>query len=211
VLLLPLATAALTFAVASPSSGPVSTSAPSSPAAATSSAPVSASAPSAPVDVVDATGERAVNSDDRAAAATTSGVGAFVGTALGGVLVPGLVGLVDNAIGASRADKDGLLVLSAIGGTAGAAVGGAFGAIFTTKPWIGPALVGVASAAGAAAGLVPAIYVAKIPPATLDQNDPVKLAQSACILASLVASSAAGAGAGAWLAAPAPLPEVRKP
>lgn len=154
-------------------------------------------------------GEREPTSDDRAAAATTSGVGAFVGTALGGVIVPGVAGLIGNAVG-GRLNSENLLIVSTIGGTAGAAVGGAFGAVFTTKAFIGPALVGVAGAAGAAAGLVPGIFVAKIKPATTDPNDPVKLGESACLLASLLASSAAAAGTGALMAAPAPPPDVRK-
>ena len=175
--------------------------------AAPAPAPAPATSPAAPhVEP----GEREPNSDDRAAAATTSGIGAFVGTALGGVLVPGVAGLIGNALGVGRLSSADLLILSTVGGTTGAAVGGGFGAVFTTRPFLGPALVGVAGAAGAAAGLVPSIFIGKIKPATLDPNDPVKLAQSACILASLVASSAAAAGTGALLATPAPPPEVRK-
>lgn len=155
-----------------------------------------------------AAGAQEPTSDDRAAAATTSGVGAFVGVTLGGVVVPGVAGLIGNFIQARPSSSD-LLLLATVGGAGGAFVGGALGAVPTTDPWIGEGAVAVAAAVGALAGLLPAQYFATQTPATKDPNDPVKLQQSACVLVSVVASSGAAAAAGAWLAAPK-VHEVKK-
>ncbi len=154
-------------------------------------AEASATSPAAPV----------VTSDDRAAAATTSGIGAFVGVALGGVVVPGTAGLIGGFIGLRPSASDQLL-LTTIGGAAGAAAGGILGAIPTTEPWIGEPAVGAAAALGALVGLVPAMIVAQQKPKTSDPNDPIRLAQSACLFTAVAAASGAAAGAGALLAAP---------
>jgi hypothetical protein len=142
-----------------------------------------------------------VDDADRAAAATTAGVGAFVGVTIGGVIVPGMASLLGGAIGARPATKD-LVIFSTIGGAAGAGVGAGLGSIPTAAPFYGQPLVALASTAGALAGLLPSLYFARLTPASSDPNDPVRLAQSACLLAGLVLSTGAAAGSAALLAEP---------
>jgi hypothetical protein len=142
-----------------------------------------------------------VDDADRAAAATTAGVGAFVGVTVGGVIVPGAASYLGGALGARPPTSD-LVIYSTIGGAAGAGIGAGIGAIPTATPFLGQPVVALASTAGALAGLLPSLYFAKLKPATSDSNDPVRLAQSACLLGGVLFSTAAAAGTAALLAAP---------
>lgn len=138
-----------------------------------------------------------VTDDDRAKAATASAVVAFVGLALGGVLIPGAVSAVAAQSGLP-VEQDAFLIAGVVGGTLGAAIGGAIGALPTTTLFA-PALVAGAAAGGAVVALAPAALLGSLaraegaPPI----NHPLVLAQSAVVVVS-IATTMAAAGATGW-------------
>jgi hypothetical protein len=136
--------------------------------------------------------------DDRFRAATSAGVVAFVGLTLGGVGIPGALGVVASAMG-GLLPEEALYIAAVVGGASGAAAGGVIGSLPLVK-WYGIPLVGLAAAAGACVGLVPtallAYAAAENPPDVFDSLNPLVVGQSA----SLVLAMAAGAGSAAVVA-----------
>jgi hypothetical protein len=164
-------------------------------------APVAdAQAQAAPVatDAAGAWDPEAPTMDDRFRAATSAGVVAFVGLTLGGVGIPGALGVVASAVGGLLPEQ-ALYIAAVVGGASGAAAGGAIGSLPLVK-WYGIPLVGLAAAAGACVGLVPTAFLAyaaaENPPDVFDSLNPLVVGQSA----SLVLAMAAGAGAAAVVA-----------
>lgn len=137
--------------------------------------------------------------DDRARAASSAGIVAFVGLTLGGVAIPGALGLVFSAFGGIL-PQEALYIAAVVGGASGAAAGGVIGALPLVR-WWGIPIVGAAAAAGSCIGLIPTALFAyaqvENPPDAFDALNPLVLGQSA----SLVLAMAAGGGAAAITAA----------
>ncbi len=145
---------------------------------------------------------RGPTDDARAQAATAAGVTSFVGLALGGVVVPGGLAALGNALNGPQS-PDVLTVAGIVGGASGAAIGAAIGAA-TTTVWWGVPLVALAAAGGSLIGLVPGAYLNR--EATLardpDPNSPTKLGAAASIVVAFIAGPLAAAGTAALLASP---------
>lgn len=162
-------------------------------------APAASQNEAAPIaDAAGAWDPEAPSTDDRFRAATSAGVVAFVGLTLGGVGIPGALGVVASALG-GLLPEEALYIAAVVGGASGAAAGGVIGSLPLVK-WYGIPLVGLAAAAGACVGLVPtallSLAAAKDPPDVFDTLNPLVVGQSA----SLVLAMAAGAGAAAVVA-----------
>jgi hypothetical protein len=140
--------------------------------------------------------------EDVAEAATASGLTTFVGLVIGALGTPAVLGVSSFAFG-TRSSTDDLLYAAVIGGTLGAAGGGALGAWPTTSGY-GPALVAVVAGGGALLGLAPAAYFGKAVyfGETRPTNDPIYLAHSGSLLLAVAASSAGAAITGGLTAAP---------
>jgi hypothetical protein len=140
--------------------------------------------------------------DDRARAATSSGVIAFVGLTIGGIGIPGVIGVVASAVG-GLLPQEALFIAAVIGGSLGAGAGGFIGAIPTVR-WYGIPVVGVAAAVGSLLGLVPTAMLAFAtkddPPNGFDTFHPLVLAQSGALVLSMVGAAGGGAAAGAIFA-----------
>lgn len=159
-------------------------------------------APEGSVDDAVAYDPEAPTSDDRLRAATSAGVIAFVGLTIGGVGIPGALGLVASAVGGIL-PGEALYIAAVVGGATGAAVGGVVGGVPLVK-WWGLPLIGAAAAVGACVGLVPtallAYAAAENPPDGFDSTNPVIIGQSASLVLAMVGAAGGAALVGAWAA-----------
>jgi hypothetical protein len=138
-------------------------------------------------------------------AATASGLVSFVGLVIGGVAVPGAVGLIANAAGAPL-PNDALLGAAVVGGSLGAAAGGVIGALPTTE-WYGVPIVAGAGAVGSLVGLVPSFIFGHLAYEDPDHADALVPFQSASLVAGMIGAGGAAALAGGLFALPDEGPE----
>ena len=180
-------------------SAPVASSSPAQAAPMPGDASAGAADASATASAYDPT---APSTDDRLRAATSAGVIAFVGLTLGGVGIPGALGVVASAVG-GLLPQEALYIAAVIGGASGAAAGGIIGA-FPLTHWYGWPVVGVGAALGSCIGLVPTALFAwaqtQDPPDPFDALNPLVLGQSASLVVAMAGAAGGAAVAAAFFA-----------
>lgn len=138
-------------------------------------------------------------------AATASGIVSFVGLVIGGIGLPGIVGITAYAAGAAL-PQDVLLGAAVVGGSLGAAAGGTIGALPTTE-WYGVPVVAASGALGSLLGLVPSFLLGHFAAEDPDLADALSPLQSAALVVAMAGAGGGAAVAGGIFALPDEGPE----